>query len=518
RHGSILLMVLVAIILMALTTSSYLLLMRNEHRAARYSGNHLQAEMLSQSGVDYLRLLLAQTTAEIEQQGGVLNNPDLLQDLLVIDDESDSSRGRFTVVAPEMIGGHYQNLRYGLENESAKLNLNTLLVEEDSSFSMSETITPQERLLLIPGMNEEVVDAILDWLDEDDSPRAYGVEASYYQNLTPPYRPNNGPLAHLDELLMIQGVTPELLYGVDANRNYVVDADEQPRGALEQLDNSNGQLNRGWSAYLTVHSLEKNVTPEGDLKIDVNAEDLETLHRDLEKVLGAAEANFIIAFRQYGPASGSASGEATSAEGALPDFTKEAKTPIESLLDLIDATVSIEAKEKEPAKNITSPWKDNASSYQRGFSDLLDVATVDQAERTAGRININQASRPVLLTIPEMTEKLADQILDRRDRAVDLAVGEQRHPVWLVAEGLMTREEFKPMLPWVTTGGDVYSGQIVGFFDAGTAQDRIEVILDRSGTQEDMGSPARLLSWHNLSSLGPGFSLSVLSALVDPDR
>ncbi len=518
HHGSILLMVLVAIILMTLTTSSYLLLMQNEHRAARYSGNHLQAEMLTQSGIDYLRVLLAQTTAEIEQQGGLLNNPDLLQDLLVIDDESGNYRGRFTVVAPDMIEGYYQNLRYGLENESAKLNLNTLMVEDDSSFSMSETITPSERLLLIPGMNEDVVDAILDWLDEDDSPRAYGAEASYYQSFTPAYQPNNGPLAHLDELLMIQGVTPELLYGVDTNRNYLVDADEQPRGALAELDNINGQLNRGWSAYLTVHSLEKNMTPEGDPKIDVNAEDLETLHGELEQAMGAAEANFIIAYRQYGPASSSASGEASSAEGASPDFEIEGKTPIESLLDLIEATVSIEAKEKEPAKSIASPWKDNAGSYQQGFSDLLDVATVDQAERIAGRININQASRPVLLTIPEMTETLADQIINRRDPAVDLSEGDQRHPVWLLAEGLVKLEDFKPMLPWVTTGGDVYSGQVVGFFDAGTARDRVEVLLDRSGTQEEMDSPARLLSWHDLGSLGPGFSLSVLSALGEPGK
>lgn len=521
HRGSILLMVLVAIILMTLTTATYLLLMSNELRAARYSGNHLQAEMLAQSGIEYLRVMLSQSAIEIEQQGGLLDNPDMLQDLLVIDDESDIYRGRFTVVSPDMLEGYYQNLRYGLGNESAKLNLNSLIVDEDSSFGSSvssEKITSQERLLLIPGMNEAVADAILDWLDSDDSPRVSGAESSYYLSLAPAYQPSNGPLTHLDELLMIQGVTPELLYGVDANRNYQVDNGEQPRGALEQLDNINGQLNRGWSAYLTVHSSEKNETLDGEPKIDVNADDLESLHGDLEEAVGATEANFIIAYRQYGPSSSSSSGGAKSAEEVQPDFEVEAKTPIESLLDLIGASVSIEAKEKNPAQVITSPWKDESDSYRQGFADLLDVATVDQEERIAGRININQASRPVLLTIPEMTETLADQIISSRESAVDIAIGDQRHPVWLIAEGLVKLEEFKPMFSWITTGGDVFSGQVVGFFDAGTAQARVEVVLDRSGTQEDLGQPARLLSWHDLSRLGPGFSLTVLSASAEPSR
>ena len=60
RHGSILLLVLVAILIMSLTTSSYLLLMQNEHRATRHKGNHLQAEMLVESGIEYLRVYLAQ--------------------------------------------------------------------------------------------------------------------------------------------------------------------------------------------------------------------------------------------------------------------------------------------------------------------------------------------------------------------------------------------------------------------------------------------------------------------------
>jgi len=532
-------MVLVAIIIMTLTTSSYLLLMRNEHLAARYQGNHLQTQQLVDSGIEYLNVFLAQSTTEIGQLGGLLNNPDSLRDVLVVDDALANYRGRFSIVAPDMSQGYYLNLRYGLENESAKLNLNSLLIKDTSASSEDESFESRDRLLAIPGMNDAVADAILDWLDEDDSQRTDGAESPYYQSLTPPYQARNGPFARLDELLMIQGVTPELLYGADVNRNYLADADELPRGELEQLDNSNGQLNRGWSAYLTVHSLEKNATPDGEPKIDLNADILQTLHSSLQQALGVAEANFIIAYRQYGPSGGTVGGDgdgagaeggstksgnsisgnsgigsassgstedgSTDAQNVELDFEKEAQTAIDSLLSLVDARVTIEATDGNPAQSITSPWPDTAENYRNAFANLLDLVTIDPSKRVAGRININQASRPVLVTIPGMTETLADQILANRDPAVDLVSGDQRHPTWLIAEGLTTLEELKPLLAYLTTGGDVYSGQVVGYFDAGTARARAEVLLDRSDTA------IRLIGWRDISKLGPGFSRTVLS-------
>ncbi len=37
--------------------------------------------------------------------------------------------------------------------------------------------------------------------------------------LDPPYAPRNGPMETIEELLLVRGVTPELLFGVDANHN-----------------------------------------------------------------------------------------------------------------------------------------------------------------------------------------------------------------------------------------------------------------------------------------------------------
>ena len=550
--GSILMLVLVAIVIMTLTTTSYLLLMRNEYRAAYYQGNHLQTELLAQSGGEYLRIFLNQIPTEIQLQGGLLNNPTALQDVLVIDDTLPSYRGRFSVVAPDISQGIYSGLRFGLENESAKLNLNSLATSDEITLSTGETLTARDRLLVIPGMTEMIADSILDWLDDDDTPRDYGAESAYYQALTPAYLPRNGPLAHLDELLLIQGVTPALLYGADVNRNFQLDTSETLSGGLELLDNTSGQLNRGLSAYLTVQSLEKNLNPSGEPKIDLNGEDLQTLHGELVQALGPAEANFVIAYRQFGPTSDNADGEdtnnqaansgTTSADSLEIDFEKQAQNTIGSVLDLVDARVTITSEDdnsgssggtpsgggrgggrggggqssggsssSKPPQVVESPWKNEPATLKLAFATLQDAATVDTGERTAGRININQASRPVLLTIPGMTAPVADQIVLRRDPAMDPLAGDQRHPTWLLTDGLVTLEELKPMISQLTTGGDIFSGQIVGYFETGTARARAAVLLDKSGDK------TQLIGWQDLSKLGPGFPRSAVSSIIEPE-
>ncbi len=557
RRASVLLLVLMAIIIMTLTTSSYLLLMRNEHMAARYGGNHLQADLLAQSGVDYLSVFLAQTQTDIQLQGGLISNPQTFQDVLVVDDGLATYRGRFTVIAPDQVQGNYQNVRCGLENESAKLNLNTLVSSEGSggsggqgggqgagaggggaggggpagggqsggggpgggptggsgggqsgSQSAVNVMPPRDRLMLIPGMTDEIADAILDWLDEDDDTRTFGAEADYYQSLATPYAPANGPMANLDELLMVRGVTPQLLYGLDTNRNYLVDPDEQAYAAIAATDNTVGQLNRGWSAFLTVHSAESNLDADGEAKIDLNGSDLETLHGELSTALGPAQANFIVAFRQFGAADESATGDAADAESIEIDFEKESQSEISSLLDLVAARVSVEGAQGQPAQLIESPWTDDPGTYQVALADLMDAATTDSAGRTTGRINVNQASLPVLMTVPGMTDVIANQIVARRTPEIDRVAGDQRHPTWLVADGVMDLAELKPMFPLITTGGDVYSCQVIGYFDAGTARARAHVILDRTG------ETTKLVAWQDLSKLGPGFARGTLSTVV----
>jgi type II secretory pathway component PulK len=55
-------------------------------------------------------------------------------------------------------------------------------------------------------------------VDHDVNPRESGAEDEYYSKLDPPYRAKNGPIDRVEELLLIQGMTPELFYGRSSGR------------------------------------------------------------------------------------------------------------------------------------------------------------------------------------------------------------------------------------------------------------------------------------------------------------
>ena len=144
-----------------------------------------------------------------------------------------------------------------MENESAKLNINSLLAndEDEETAPRPPDGDPRDR------RRDRRRDTRLDRLGQHH-PRTYGAEQSYYSSLDPAYEPPNRPLAALDELLAVRGITPELLYGLDTNRNFTLDPGETARGVLAELDTSTGLLDRGISAYLTVSSLKTPTAPQ----------------------------------------------------------------------------------------------------------------------------------------------------------------------------------------------------------------------------------------------------------------
>jgi hypothetical protein len=420
-----------------------------------------------------------------------------------------------------VVDGGGAAVRYGLEDESAKLNVNALLADADEA-------TQSARLMALPGMTIETADAILDWLDADDAARTNGAESAYYLALTPSYAPRNGPIGGLDELLLVRGVTPELLYGVDVNRNGMVDVDETPRGEAFAAANADGSLNRGWSAYLTTYSAEALRSPLGEPLIDVNGGDLTTLHGDLLTALDAERANFIILSRQYGanrpaaataaggsgpPTSGGGSGpsaqppaanqptpQTVSASSVSVDLQRQGGSSLGSLLDLIGTQVTIPGENNAPTQVVPSPWPDNPTGY-RELLELYDVVSAGAPPAIAGRINVNLAPRAVLATLPNIDAATVDQILLRRRVDVDPLdpLNLQRHAVWLLAEGIATLEQMRNWERYVTARGDVYRCQVVGFFDADPSPVRIEVVFER------LASPAAVLDRRILKRLGAGF-------------
>jgi len=72
-------------------------------------------------------------------------------------------------------------------------------------------------LLTSLGVKDEdadvIVDSVEDWRDADDLTRLNGAESDYYMSLPVPYKAKNADIESVEELLLIKGITPELLYG-----------------------------------------------------------------------------------------------------------------------------------------------------------------------------------------------------------------------------------------------------------------------------------------------------------------
>jgi general secretion pathway protein K len=69
------------------------------------------------------------------------------------------------------------------------------------------------------GVKDEDVDvigdSIADWKDADDLTHLHGAESDFYMSLPVPYKAKNAEFESIEELLLVKGVTPELMYGSD---------------------------------------------------------------------------------------------------------------------------------------------------------------------------------------------------------------------------------------------------------------------------------------------------------------
>lgn len=495
RRAMILILVLIVIVLLSLGGYAFTDLMLAHHEATILTGRQVQARALVDSGVEVVRLFLAQPDEQRLEAGGIFDNIESFRAITLIQDDNPNDRGSFTVMAPMLDSdGNLGGTRYGVEDESTRLNLNTLLNAESLIPGSGRTL-----LMALPGMTEDVADAILDWIDSDEDPREFGCEIEHYSGLDPSYAPKNGPLATVEELLLVRGVTPELLFGADTNRNGQLDSHEDPDSGPANSDDPGAF--RGWSAYLTLHGQEWNTNPDGNPRIYLNEPDLNKLKEQLEAVFPPDWVTFIIAYRQAGPTTPSNQAEAVT--GAL-NMDYKPKTPIGQVLDLVGAQVRYTFAGDMESTLIASPFSDELGAMNVYMPQLMDHVTVNPAGTIPGRININQASRTVLLGIPGMTPEIADQIILRRDVAPTSDKPNRRHETWLLQEAVVTLEEMKTMMPFITAGGDVYRCQVVGYFQGGQAASRSEVIFDATYTLP------RIVFWRDISHLGRGYALETL--------
>ena len=218
RRGSVLVGVLWCLALLSVVVIGVLHTARMDLLVVKNYGDRIQAHYLAVAGIEKAKALLYQDARERSRSGrhhsgALYDAPEQFRDVAF-------GRGQFRVFrrGREDEGG---GLLYGISDEESRLNVNVASAEE---------------LGKLYGMTPDVVAAILDWRDEDNTVTPGGAEMEYYASLQPPYQPRNGPLQTVRELLMVRGVSRELLLGSDATQNGLLatEGDDREEGSLDQ--------------------------------------------------------------------------------------------------------------------------------------------------------------------------------------------------------------------------------------------------------------------------------------------
>jgi DNA uptake protein ComE-like DNA-binding protein len=281
----------------------------------------------------------------------------------------------------------------------------------------------------------------------------------------------------------------------------VVDSNEAQADNPIGADDSGGGTVRGWAGYLTLNSYESNLQPDGTPRININSTDLTQLQSDLKQAVDGGVADFIIAYRQYGPYTGNQVGTSNSTIDL--DLTQPSKANFSSVLDIVDAKVQLKSSTNRTTVVVSSPITTaNASTM---LADIMDKLSASAGAKIPGRINVNQTPRAIMLGIPGMTEEVADAVISKRTAEVTADQPGRRHETWLLEEQVVPDvKTMKALIPFINGGGDVFRAQIVGYFEEQGPAARFEVIIDAST------ATPRVVLWRDITHLGRGYSIDVL--------
>jgi general secretion pathway protein K len=167
---------------------------RREYREAAGFRDHVKTGMLTRAAIQAARAALQQDFLRDKKAGEQYDGP---ADLWALP------------IKNYAIGDGLLSAQ--IHDERGKLNLNDLAGTETDAIQSKAKIERFRRLFELLQLNQNLVDALVDWIDQDDNPQPSGAESLYYQSQSPPYRAANGTLQTLGDLKLIKGFTPDII-------------------------------------------------------------------------------------------------------------------------------------------------------------------------------------------------------------------------------------------------------------------------------------------------------------------
>jgi general secretion pathway protein K len=147
---------------------------------------------------------------------------------------------------------------YTIEDEERKLNINLV----------SRQVLVE--LLTISGVEDQmtrdiIADSILDWRDPDRNHLLNGAEDDYYETLDPPYEAKDAEFDTMEELLLVKGMTKDILYGTQDEDSPKSKDEKEPTytGIAQYLTTINsGQININTAGETVVRARYKSRTAD----------------------------------------------------------------------------------------------------------------------------------------------------------------------------------------------------------------------------------------------------------------
>jgi len=348
--------------------------------------------------------------------------------------------GAFWIIRPYFVDENATT--YGITDEAGKLNVNT---------------APAAQMALLPNMTDELAAAIVDWRDSDENTSTGGAESDYYMLLPNPYLCKNSPLETVEELFLVKGFTPELLFGEDTNRNGALDINENDADASDPPDNRDGRLDRGIRPFITVYSREPNTDANGAQRVNVASGQGQALTNLLAKAFSQSRAIEILALARQ--------------QARLRQFT--------STLDFY-------------VRCGLTPTE---------FAAIADRITTSTATTLRGLVNVSTAPKQVLACLPGMEDSDATALASARMQGgMDLSnigwVTQVLAPAKLTAIG-----------PYITARTYRFSADIVSVSADGRAFRRCRIVVDAQN------SPPKVIYRQDLTFLGWPLDPQILSGL-----
>jgi hypothetical protein len=537
RQGYVLVAVLIMIVVLSLLAYRFTDAMTSENRGAVRTADMAKLRAAAVSGIHYAGASLADPNTFSQILGGsapyanpsIFNNQPYFADQLVYtDDKNPNKNVMFSVVSVVPVSqGMPCYQQYGVIDEGGKININALAALDPSGNTLYNVLLQLPNMLENPQIAANIVAYVLP--ANTPPPTAYaqnggtstggqsggqssgataptGAPSSYYQALALPYYAKNGPLNSLDELLLVEGVTPQFLYGNDQNMNGLPD-DYSSSGSSSQL------FDRGWQDYLTVNGREFNVSSQGTLRIDVNADsdgsggNLSGVYTALQNsTIDQSLVTYIMGAKLYGTQPGGVAvmtmTTSTSTVNVMSKDGKETQmtvtkatatqaptgtisqlesainaklqgtTPpkgqaIASLMSLANTQISFQVGTGNSAKTYVVQSPLTTATMNQYLPNLLDQATTSSQAELIPRVNLSTASQQVitamLLGMPNFTQSDVEGVIAAQN---SLVAGDPANlsGAWLITTGGLSASKFQTLSKYATGTSMLYRVQAVGYY------------------------------------------------------